>query len=72
VLIQDIIAEQGNRVPSSGSSPRVHRQAFVFVVGAGRTMDSAHVDKVDRIRREWETFFREATDRRMRAETALR
>jgi hypothetical protein len=35
-------------------------------------MDSAHVDKVDRIRREWETFFREATDRRMRAETALR
>jgi hypothetical protein len=71
VLVQDIIAIHGNRVPSAGSSPRVHRQAFVFVVGSGRTLDNAHVEKLDRIRREWETFFRDATDRRMRAETEL-
>jgi hypothetical protein len=72
VLIQDIIAIHGNRVPSAGSSSRLHRQAFVFVVGAGRALDNAHVEKLDRIRREWETFFRDATDGRMRAETELR
>ncbi len=72
VLIEDIIAVHGNRVPSASGSTRVHRQAFIFVVSAGRTMDNAQVEKVDRIRREWETFFRQATDNRMRAETELR
>jgi hypothetical protein len=72
VLIQDIIAFHGPRVPSAGQSARIHRQAFVFVVGAGRSPDPAQVDKIDRIRREWETFFRQATDGRMRAETSLR
>ena len=31
VLIQDVIAALGPRVPSAGDSPRVHRQAFVFI-----------------------------------------
>ena len=31
----------------------------------------AQVDKVDRIRRQWETFFLQATDNRMRADTRL-
>ncbi len=72
VLIQDIIAIHGDRVPSSASSSREHRQAFVFVVGSGRTLDNAHVTKLDRIRREWEGFFQQATDDRMRAITTLR
>jgi hypothetical protein len=72
VLIQDIIAVHGERVPSASQSSRVHRQAFVFVVSAGRSMDAAQVDKVDRIRREWESFFLQATDGRMRAVTTLR
>jgi hypothetical protein len=72
VLIDDIIAIHGQRVPSESASSRVHRQAFIFVVGAGRSLDNAHVEKLDRIRREWETFFLRATDGRMRADTALR
>jgi hypothetical protein len=72
VLIQDIVAINGPRVPSSAESSRVHRQAFVFVVGAGRSASSADISKIDRIRREWEEFFQQATEGRMRAETRLR
>jgi hypothetical protein len=72
VLIQDIVAIHGPRQPSAADSPRVHRQAFVYVASAGRTADSAAVSKLDRIRRQWETFFATATDGRMQAITALR
>jgi hypothetical protein len=72
VLIQDIIAIHGDRVPSSAQSPREHRQAFVFIVSAGRTLDTAQVDKIDRIRRDWEGYFQQATDGRMRVRTTLR
>ena len=72
VLIQDIVAIEGPRVPSAADSPRVHRQAFIFLVSRGRTAEAAQISKVDRIRRAWETFFRQATDNRMTANTALR
>ena len=71
VLISDVVAIMGQRSPSAAESPRVHRQAFILVVGAGRTPDSAQVGKVDRIRRAWEAFFSSATDRRMQAMTTL-
>jgi hypothetical protein len=72
VLIQDIIAINGPRIPSSADSARVHRQAFVYVPGAGRTADAGQVNKLDQIRRAWETFFLQATDGRMAAVTGLR
>jgi hypothetical protein len=72
VLIDDVININGPRVPSSNDSPRVHRQAFVLVVGRGRSVDNAQVAKLDRIRRAWETFFQQATDGRMTAVTTLR
>lgn len=72
VLMSDVIAVHGPRAPSAAESARVHRQAFLFVVGASRSVDNAQVEKVDRIRREWETFFRQATDGRMQAITTLR
>jgi large repetitive protein len=72
VLIQDIVAVEGSRVPAAADSPRVHRQAFVFLVGRGRTAEAGQIAKVDRIRRAWETFFRQATDNRMDAITVLR
>jgi len=71
VLIQDIVAVEGTRVPSVADSPKVHRQAFVYLVTSGRSQDAGQVDKVDRIRRQWETFFLQATDSRMRADTRL-
>ena len=72
VLIQDIIAAMGPREPAAAASPRVHVQAFIHLVSAGRQTDAANVSKIDRFRSEWETFFFRATDGRMRAETRLR
>jgi hypothetical protein len=72
VLIDDVIAINGQRVPSANDSPRVHRQAFVFVVSRGRAVDNAQVEKLERIRRAWEAFFQQATEGRMQAVTALR
>jgi hypothetical protein len=71
VLIQDITAIQGPRVPGAESSPRLHRQAFIYLVTAGRSQDAAQIAKIDRIRRQWEPFFQNATDGRMRADTRL-
>ena len=72
VLIQDIIAVEGARVPAVAESPKVHRQAFIFLSSAGRTPSAAAVAKVDRIRTQWEPFFRQATDGRMSVTTTLR
>jgi hypothetical protein len=72
VPIEDIIAVHGPRIPSAAESARIHRQAFIHVVGASRTPNAAEVAKVDRIRAQWEGFFLQATDGRMRAETRLR
>ena len=72
VGIQDVIDAMGARQPSSSNSPRVHRQAFIYIVSNDRTLDQAQVDKVDRIRREWASFFKNATNSRMTAETRLK
>jgi hypothetical protein len=72
LLIEDIIAIQGPRAPSAAESGRVHRQAFVYLVSAGRSADSGQVSKLDSIRRAWEAFFLQATDGRMQAITTLR
>ena len=71
VLIGDVISVHGARVPAAAQAPRVHRQAFLYIVGSGRSVDSAQVAKVDRIRQQWEAFFLQATDGRMRADTRL-
>ena len=72
VLINDVIAIHGPRLPSSADSSKLHRQAFIFVVSSGRTPDAANLAKLDRIRQQWETFFFQATEGRMTANTRLR
>ena len=72
VLIADVIEVEGARVPNADESPRVHRQAFVYVVGNGREANPDQVARLDTIRGQWEPFFAAATDDRMRVETRLR
>ena len=72
VLIDDIVAVHGPRLPAAADSAKTHRQAFIFVVSAGRAVDPAQVAKLDRIRQQWETFFLGATEGRMTANTRLR
>ena len=71
VLIQDVVDALGPRQPSSAESPRLHRQAFVFVVGRGVTPSSGDLARLERLRREWEPYFRQATEGRMQVRTTL-
>ena len=61
---------RGCRSPSETS--KIHRQAFIYVVSAGRNTDSGAGAKLDRIRTQWESFFLQATEGRMTANTRLR
>jgi hypothetical protein len=70
-LINDVIAVNGDRSPAADASPRTHRQAFIYIVTSGRTLDNSQAAKLDTIRRAWEPFFFDATDRRMTAITRL-
>src|SRR5262249_39817702 len=53
VLLNDIIEVMGQRQPPAGDGPTVHRQAFVYVVGSGRTAATSATAKIERIRRAW-------------------
>jgi hypothetical protein len=72
VLIKDVIDVHGPRSPSSDETSKLHRQAFIYIASAGRSADSVQIAKLDQIRREWEGFFLQATESRMRAVTTLR
>ena len=72
VRIEDIVDAMGVRQPSFRSSPKVHRQAFIYVISDGSAVIQAQIDKLDRIRREWPAFFNRATSGRMRVEVELR
>jgi hypothetical protein len=58
-------------VPSAADSPRVYRQAFLYIASAGRAPQPAEIQKVDRIRMAWDQFLSAATDSRMRVDTRL-
>ena len=72
VLIDDVIAIEGARTPSSADAPKTFRQAFLYIVSNGRSTDSGQVAKLDRIRSQWEAFFLQATEGRMTPNTRLR
>src|SRR4029077_19714063 len=72
VLVNDVIAVNGTRDPSSDAAPHTFRQAFILVVSSGRSTDATQVQKLDRIRSQWETYFGTATEGRMSGNTRLR
>jgi hypothetical protein len=71
VLVNDVVAVEGPRVPAVANSPRTHRQAFIYVVSSGRNLDTGQVAKLDKIRQQWTTFFLQATGGHMTAITTL-
>jgi hypothetical protein len=71
VLIQDVIDALGPRVPSAADSPRVHRQAFVFIRRVGSFPDPEDLPRLRRIREQWPAFFSRATENRMTVRTSL-
>jgi hypothetical protein len=71
VSISSVVAAMGPRNPPASRSPRVHRQAWVYVASAGRPADPAAIAKLEAIRLAFEGFFAAATDGRMSVETRL-
>ena len=61
--IEDIIAAMGPRSPDSGSAPKAFRQAWVYVVSQTRET-SDDLNKLERLRAAWETFFSTSTSGR--------
>jgi hypothetical protein len=72
VLIEDIVAAVGDRQPGAAASPRMHRQAWVYVIARGTTPAPADLTRLERLRREFEPYFRRITEDRMTLTTALR
>lgn len=71
VLIQDVVDALGPRVPAAADSPKVHRQAYVYVRQASGFFNAQDLAKLGRIREQFEPFFRTATENRMTVRTTL-
>jgi hypothetical protein len=72
VRIEDIVSAVGARQPAADGSPRLHRQAWVYVITRGSSPSQADLTRLERMRREFEPYFRRLTENRMTLTTALR
>jgi hypothetical protein len=71
VLIQDVIDALGPRRPAAADSPRLHRQAFVFVRRASAVQNPQDMARLANIREQFGPFFSRATENRMTVRTTL-
>jgi hypothetical protein len=71
VTVQDIIAAEGKRSPTSATSQKKWRVGFIYFIQPGAHADPAKIAKVDLIRRMWQTYFRKATGGKGRINTRL-
>jgi hypothetical protein len=71
VLIQDVVDALGPRVPSAAYTPRLLRQAYVFVRRSSAVLVPADLARLGRIRQEFVQFFSRATENRMSVRTTL-
>lgn len=72
ITLQQIIQVEGQRAPAYPRAPTLFRQAFILVVPKGETVSVSDLEKLDRLRTEWEIFFRIATGGRARISTRLK
>jgi len=66
-----VIEALGRRVPAAADSPRLHRQAFVFVRRTSAVLDQQDLARLRRIREQFGPFFSRATENRMTVRTTL-
>ena len=59
--VDDIIAIEGERVPSSKDAPKRFKMAFIVVGRKGAPPSRASIDKVNAIRKGWGPYFRKAS-----------
>lgn len=60
--VDDIIAFEGERVPSSEDAKKTFKMAFVLVAQQGRPASDESIDRLQTIAKEWVKYFKTATD----------
>jgi len=71
VSINDVIAAEGRRTPDYSVAQRKFRFAFILIHRSGQPPTPADIEKVDLFRREFETFFNQASSGLAAADTTL-
>jgi hypothetical protein len=71
ISVQDIIDEEGTRVPDSFDAPKQIRVAFVLLVEAGTSPSHATISKVASYREALTEYFSLATSRRASMDASL-
>lgn len=71
VTVNDVIAAEGPRIPSSATAKKKWRLAFIYFIEPGTSPDPAKVAKIDEIRKRWQSYFRQATGKKGKVVTAL-
>ncbi len=59
--VDNIIAIEGERVPSSTDAPKRFKIAFIIVGREGKAPSQEAIDKVNTIRERWGPYFRKAS-----------
>ncbi|MCP4662798.1 MAG: hypothetical protein GY856_45985, partial [bacterium] len=62
VSIGQVIAAVGQRRPPAGEAPNRFRMAFLLLARQGEPPSQASLDKLERFRRRWHSYFSAATD----------
>ena len=71
ITVDMIIAAEGERSPDVSVSQKDWTFAFILLVPEGSDPPAADIEKIDRIRTEWQEFFSQAVDQRGSARTNL-
>lgn len=71
IRIDELVAAEGVRRPDHTVAQRHFRLAFVLVHRAGQEPSALELEKLDRFRREFDAFYRRASNERASIETVL-
>lgn len=61
ITIEQVIAAEGERVPSSADAPRAFRGAMILLTRPGESVDPAVLVQLERLRINFETYFQSVT-----------
>ncbi len=71
ITVEMIADAEGERSPGASVSQKEWRFAFILLVQEGSAPPVADIEKIDRIRTQWQEFFSQAVDQRGSARTDL-
>ena len=72
IALEEVIRAEGRRTPDHTVAQCRFRFAFILIAAAGTEPSAQDLQKLDRFRREFETYYHKAASQRAWAETTLR